>query len=915
MLDRPEAVRAVDRLLDVAARVPAALLVEGEPGIGKTTLCLRAVEMARARGVRVLTTRPAQAESVVAYTALADLLGGVESEVLAALPEPQLRAVDQVLLRAGADGPATEPRAVAAAFLSIIETLAERTPVVVAIDDAQWLDPSSVFVLDFAARRFAGRIGVLATFRTERGSGDTTSWLNVHDPEAQRRITLPPFTVGEVAELLHSSLRVRFDRHEINRIHQISGGNPFYAQELGRSVTEGQAEGDLALPHTLSDLVQARIGVLDSGTLTALLAVACLAAPTVGLVASAIDSSTDETVELLERVEDDDIVRIDGNSIRYSHPILARWVYGNAPAGARRVMHRRLADLVDQPELRARHLALGATSADETTLHALDSAAAMARSRGAPAAAAELLDLAVNLGGDDPELEIRSAAHHFESGNSGRARALLDAALKRLKAGQLRARAASLLATIVMYADGFGSSASLLERYLPDASGDVALTIHMSMALSYALMNTGAKAQSMQYVDRAVVHAEGIGQPALLSQALGLRVVLNFMCGGGVDHANLSRALALHDDRAPAPVAFQPKLQRALLMAWTGELAAAQEQLGAIQRRRIDNGEDSEWIFISYHRAMVEMWLGDFPAADRIADQMMERAAHLDGDVSLFSALSVRSALAAYAGRVDEARHAARIALDASKRSEGRELNGWMVANIGFLEVSLGNYEAALTELRPVIDGLLADPDYSEIIVASGVSDAVEAMVRLGRLDEAEGLTALIERNGSRLDRPWMLSVAGRCRSTLLAARGDVAGAVRTAEAAIAVHDRIPMPFERARTQLLLGQLQRRQRRKQAASATLREALEAFERLNTPLWAERARADLARLTVNDGVAELSPSERRVAELAASGMTNRAIAAEMFISPKTVDLNLTRVYRKLGIHSRAQLGRWVSDNPS
>jgi hypothetical protein len=127
MLDRPEAVRAVDRLLDMAAMVPAALLVEGEPGIGKTTLCLRALEMARGRGVRVLTTRAAQAESVVAYTALADLLGGVESEVLAGLPEPQLRAVDQVLLRAGADGPVTEPRAVAAASLSIIETLAQRT--------------------------------------------------------------------------------------------------------------------------------------------------------------------------------------------------------------------------------------------------------------------------------------------------------------------------------------------------------------------------------------------------------------------------------------------------------------------------------------------------------------------------------------------------------------------------------------------------------------------------------------------------------------------------------------------------------------------------------------------------------------------------------------------------------------------
>jgi DNA-binding CsgD family transcriptional regulator len=236
-----------------------------------------------------------------------------------------------------------------------------------------------------------------------------------------------------------------------------------------------------------------------------------------------------------------------------------------------------------------------------------------------------------------------------------------------------------------------------------------------------------------------------------------------------------------------------------------------------------------------------------------------------------------------------------------------------MVANLGFLETSLGNYKEALDVMQPVIDGLLADPDYSEIIVASCVGDAVESMVGLERLDEAERLTDFIERNGKRLDRAWMLAVAGRCRGMLLAATGDFAAGARAAEDAMVQHARVPMPFERARTQLLLGQLQRRQRQKRTASTTLRGALEVFERLDTPLWAKRARADLARVTVNAGHVVLTPSERRVAELASSGMTNRAIAAELFISPKTVDTNLVRIYRKLGIHSRAELGRWVSDN--
>jgi DNA-binding NarL/FixJ family response regulator len=181
-------------------------------------------------------------------------------------------------------------------------------------------------------------------------------------------------------------------------------------------------------------------------------------------------------------------------------------------------------------------------------------------------------------------------------------------------------------------------------------------------------------------------------------------------------------------------------------------------------------------------------------------------------------------------------------------------------------------------------------------------------MIQLGRLDEAEPLIERLERNGERLDRAWMLAVGGRCRGMLLAARGDVEGAVAAALRAMAEHDRLPMPFERARTQLLVGQLQRRQKQREVASATLREALSVFESLGTPLWAQRARAELDRASGVRTRAELTASERRVAELAASGVTNREMAATLFISPKTVEANLSRVYRKLNIHSRAELGR-------
>jgi DNA-binding CsgD family transcriptional regulator/exonuclease VII small subunit len=223
--------------------------------------------------------------------------------------------------------------------------------------------------------------------------------------------------------------------------------------------------------------------------------------------------------------------------------------------------------------------------------------------------------------------------------------------------------------------------------------------------------------------------------------------------------------------------------------------------------------------------------------------------------------------------------------------------------------VSLGNYEAALTNLAPLILTQDATPEATEIYLAWFVPDAVESLIQLGRLDEAEPLIERLERNGRRLDRAWMLAMGARGRAMLLAAHGDLDAASQVAAQAMDEHDRLAMPFERARTQLLVGQVQRRRRQKDAASVALREALLAFETMGTLLWATRARAELDRVDVGPRhTAGLTPSEQQIAELAASGMINRDIAVALFISPKTVEANLSRVYHKLGIRSRASLGR-------
>ena len=376
---RPLEGRSVDAFLTSTAVGPSALLIEGEPGIGKTTLWLAAVEQARSRGFRVLSTRAAAAESVLAYTALADMLDDVDPAIWTDLPGPQMLAVDQVLLR-GDNGAVTDQRAVAAAFLSVIERFADSGPVLLAIDDLQWLDPSSIHVLAFAARRLTGPVGILGSVRTDADEAASAAWLQLPRPEAINRVRLNPLSVHELHAAVAARLRRSFSRSAMGRIHEVSGGNPFYAIELARALDERSPDATAAsLPRTLSDVVRSRLGSLDPDVHDALLAASSMAAPTVELVSRATITDDDRLVELLEIGESKGIISIDGNRIHFAHPLLARGVYTQAAPATRRSMHRRLAEIVDEPELRARHLALAATSGDDVTLRALDKAAESAR--------------------------------------------------------------------------------------------------------------------------------------------------------------------------------------------------------------------------------------------------------------------------------------------------------------------------------------------------------------------------------------------------------------------------------------------------------------------------------------------------------------------------------------------------------
>jgi DNA-binding CsgD family transcriptional regulator len=898
--------QAVDDLLASADTQPSALVIAGEPGIGKTTLWLDGVDRARELGFRVLSTRADEAESVLAHAAVADLLEDVESEVLAGLPELQRVAIDRVLLRTDTEGPPTDHRVTGAAVAAVVSALADSRPILLAIDDAQWLDVSSQAVLAFAAQRLTGRVAILLTGRAHAAEPDPADWLQLRTPDAVHRVRVGPLSLGALHTMILDRFGKAFPRPTMVRIAEVSGGNPFYALELARGVDNRSAIGDSELPSTLTELVRLRTGHFDGQVGELLLAACSVTDATLELLAAAIGVSVDRVGDLLEGPEREGIVQLDGTRVQFAHPLLARGIYTHAGPARRRRMHRILAAVETQPELRARHMALGAASADPATLNALDDAATAAVARGAAAAAADLYELAIGLGGDTPTRRLSAAEQHLRAGETRRVRSTLEPALGAFCPGPLHASALILLGAARMAGHDYDGALPLFAEAVAEAGADLGVLVKAEMWLSRAQSMTGHHADARDHAEAAAGHAERHGDPNLISQAIALHVLLDCAHGHNRDESALARALELEVPDPDVSAPFRASVTDAVTKAWAGRLDEALAGLVAARRRCVEMGSDADLVYVCGHLSMVYTWLGRYSVAADVAQDMLRRAETIGGSYPVVIGRTQRALASAYLGHEQVVRDDARAAIAGARQCGAQFLTVWPLIALGFLELSLGNYEKTLNVLQPLLIGSRGR-DARDILPASYMPDAVEAMVALGRLSETVPLIEAMEVHGEELDRPWMLAVGARCRSMLQAASGDLAGAERTLQKAMVQHDRLPMPFERARTQLFLGQVLRRQRRKTLATSTLRDALGTFEELSIPLWANRTSVELKRTDApRANESDLTPSELRVARLAASGMTNKDIASALFISPKTVEHNLSSVYRKLAVRTRAEL---------
>jgi DNA-binding CsgD family transcriptional regulator len=894
----------IGRFLDSVRDGPAALVLRGEAGIGKTTLWQVGLDDGMHRGYKVLACRPAQSEARLSYSSVSDLFARVDEQLLRNLPDAQRQALEMALLRGGRADSTPDHRAIATAVLTVLGRLSDEAPVVLAVDDLQWLDRPSADAIEFVARRLEGPIGILASLRTE-GRFDEPSALRVPGADRSGHLEIGPLSLGALHHLLKERTGRAYSRPALVRIQAASGGNPFFALELVRVLGERLIMApSTRFSRTLAELARTHVKDLDAGVQQVLLAAAALATPTVELL-RLVDPAA---AGLLEVAEGLDIVEIDGARVRFTHPLLASGVYAIASAAQRRAMHRRLAGAGLDAEERARHLALAATTADEETIAALDAAALHARRRGAPAAAAELLELAENLGADDAGRRIRAAGHHFEAGDPLRARALLEQTVAQLPPGHMRAEAQRLLATVRLHDDSYREAAVLLEQALAEAAGEPAHQARIRLELLYVLTNLGRINDALLHVEPIIEEAERLGDPGLIAQALAASTIIRFLSGQGLDESRLQQALKLEDRNRPTAIMFRPSLIASLLWMWEGDLEKAREGLYALRRDCLEKGEESDLMFIAFHTVLLECWRGDLASAALVANDTFERALQLGTEVPRAIALSTQANAAAYAGEVTDAREAAEAAVAIFVRGSCLVATLWPNATLGFLELSQDDFEAAARRLGPMAAGAAA-MGVREPVCVPFAADAAEALIALGQLEDATALVDQLEENGRRLDRAWALATGARCRGLLLAARGQLDAAIEAVERGLAEHERIPMPFERSRTLLVLGRLQRRKGRRTAARLSLEEALSSFDQLSTTLWAAKASDELRRLGMHAGQAsQLTPSEHRVAELTASGLTNREVAAALLVSPKTVEANLARIYQKLGIRSRAELGQ-------
>ncbi|MGH3063536.1 MAG: AAA family ATPase [Gaiellaceae bacterium] len=905
IIGRREELLAFDEFLRAVPAGGRALLLEGDAGIGKTALWQEGIRLAREGGLRTLTARAAPSETQIAFAIVGDLFAPVVEQSLPQLTAVQRRALETALLIREADGPPPEVRLLGLALLSVVRALAQDGPLLLALDDVQWIDASSAEVLRFMLRRLESEaVGALATVRgrpVEVPLGLDRAFAGF------QRVAIDSLSAGAIHRLLWGRVALNLARPELLRVHEIAGGNPFFALELGRAIARGAVRvdaADVALPEGLSALVTERLRVLPARVRNTLVAVAAVAAPSVTLL-EPLGAGVVGDIELAKK---HGVVELDGDRIHFTHPLLAPASYAEMPLHKRRRLHHRLAELDVDLEERARHLSIAATGPDEGIAATLDAAAAHAHARGAALVAAELAERAVTLTPTDAvervnERRITAAQHFLSAGDARRARTFLGDAIGASGPGPLRAEALSRLAGIGPPTEGFRTAETLYRRALAEPGLAKRQKAHILCELAWMAAAGWDPEGGERYAEDALILAEELAEPETLAVSLITVARVTFWRTGRLRRDLLERAIEIAK-RANASNDARIVLARILGRCDRHtEARTMWQELIADARERGDPWIVGRLFFL----AELEVMSGDWDTAARLCDESMELARQTGWDHFLPLCRNLLLQIAAHRGDVERVRAESPELLQVGERTGVADYAYQLGRALAAFELSTGDAEGAWSYVEPLFATAEGMDEYRAQVAGSV---AIEALIGIGDHETAERLLDQLEQHAAGSDTA-VRAFVHRARGLLHASRGDHERAIAVLEAA-ALEPEPPQeanPFELARTLLALGTVQRQSKHKRAARESLGRAAEIFERLGARLWSEKARSELRRIGGRTSSGnELTPSERRVAELVAEGKTNKEVAALLVVADRTVESTLTQVYRKLSVRSRTELAR-------
>jgi DNA-binding CsgD family transcriptional regulator len=876
------------------------LVISGEPGIGKTALLDYAIE--RADGMTVLTARGVESEAEIAFAGLSALLRPTLGR-LDDLPVPQAAALRGALgLAPGLEG---DRFLIGAATLSLLAAHAEQVPVLVVIDDAQWVDESSLGAILFAARRlFADALALVITTRPD--DGVTLRHTALPTIELQR---LDRETAAAVLE--HHAARP-LAPGAADRLFEMTLGNPLALVELASAAAELPLERALSIETSVEHAFVPRIATLDEPARRLLslaaaedsgdLAVLGRAASALGLALSALAAA--------ERAG---LITVTVDALAFCHPLARSAAYRHAPSEERRACHRALAQADADPDRRAWHWAAAVVGPDAEAARGLEQAGERARARGAYTAAATAFERAARLTAALPE----RARRLFAAGEAAWLAGHGERAGERLA----EAREACDDDALLIEIDHLCGHAALWSGHvmqahdiLVDAAGRAAPDRAVLMLAEAAdACGFGAHPEMMLRAGFGASRALSpqAGERARFFAALAYGMALTYNGRGGEGARWLREAIDLleHSD----VLSNDPRL---LSSAALGPLWLRDAERSRLLVTRAVTAARGEGAIGTLPFAL---WLAarDAATSDRlaVAVSLYEEAIHLARETgqatSLCAGLAGLACVEARQGREAACREHVEEALTVTRALGLAFFELWALDALADLELGLGHVEAGVRWLeekeRLLAQRGIADPDVSP------TPELIEALLRLDRAAEARPRLEAFALAAEAKGQPWSLARLARSRALL----ADVA-AEGAFDEALRLHALTPDRFEEARTSLCLGEALRRDRQRVRSRAPLRLAIDAFESLGALPWAERARLELlatgetARQRVPATIDQLTPRELQVALALADGQTTREAAAELFLSPKTVDYHLRHVYRKLAINSREALADALAD---